>query len=180
MVRLLLDAGADPNAEAGMCDEPLMCTYPLIEASELGHAEVVKLLLSAGANVSSIYWDDCGEHSALSIAAVNGHLEVSRLLLAAGADANQYAPILGAVRQGDTDMVKLLVENGAEVNCHPDPDRPRTTPLTEAVALGLEDMVDYLLKHGALMGGTGKRLLSIAIRTGHERIAQILRNAGAE
>ena len=56
---------------------------PLTEAAGEGHVEVVRLLLSAGADMEkfSTYGD-----TPLIYAARGGHVEVERLLLSAGAD----------------------------------------------------------------------------------------------
>ena len=56
---------------------------PLIEAARGGDVEVVRLLLSAGADVERADSSDC---TPLIYAARGGHVEVERLLLSAGAD----------------------------------------------------------------------------------------------
>ena len=75
-----------------------------IFACKVGHTEVVKLLLNAGANVHA--WND----EALRYSSGNGHIEVVKLLL--NADANVHAcddeASYWAFFNGHTEVVKLL------------------------------------------------------------------------
>jgi ankyrin repeat protein len=111
VVRLLLDAGANVDAEGDLYGSALRA------ASSEGHVAVVQLLLDRGADVNAnghfygYRWgDDChGSHqtpqqhegcsailqavhniTALLVASSSGHLEVVRLLLEGGADANAH------------------------------------------------------------------------------------------
>ncbi|MEW5743496.1 MAG: ankyrin repeat domain-containing protein [Myxococcota bacterium] len=56
---------------------------PLIEAAAAGRADLVKLLLDAGAEPS---WKDSEEETALLKAAANGHREVTALLIDAATE----------------------------------------------------------------------------------------------
>lgn len=69
IVKLLLEAGADINAEDGAALE---------KASYFGLIEIVKLLLDAGADVYA------GDHCALHSAEWEGHGEIVKLLLEKG------------------------------------------------------------------------------------------------
>jgi ankyrin repeat protein len=60
---------------------------PLCMASEKGHAEVVKMLLGAGADVNKAATDDGA--TPLWTASYHGHAEVVKMLLSAGADVNK-------------------------------------------------------------------------------------------
>ncbi|MDQ8023352.1 MAG: ankyrin repeat domain-containing protein [Moraxellaceae bacterium] len=77
-VRLLLQALADPDAAAF---EP-----PLVAATQHGFADLVTLLLAAGANVDA--GDETGA-TALWVAAANGFTDIARLLVEAGANRQQ-------------------------------------------------------------------------------------------
>jgi len=97
-VEMLLKAGADPD---GVRDydafhksyqrgyEP---SWPINQAAYGGHAEVVDLLLRAGARA---HLPEGEGQTALTTAAERGHLQVVRLLLAAGVDETYRGPGAG-------------------------------------------------------------------------------------
>jgi ankyrin repeat protein len=75
MAELLLDKGADVNAQGGIYGNPLQA------ASSGGHEQVVKLLLDKGANVNV----EGGEYgNAPQAASARGHEQVVKLLLEHG------------------------------------------------------------------------------------------------
>ena len=78
-------------------------------ASRGGHAEDVRLLLAAGADV---HVDD---DEALGLASEDGYVDVVCALLAAGADTNASGgwPIHAATGAGHMDVVHLLLAAGA-------------------------------------------------------------------
>jgi ankyrin repeat protein len=81
IVRMLLEAGADPNKEsAGESDGT-----PLCAAASWGYAEVVRLLLQYGADPNRIERPDEFPMTALAWARRNHHDEVAHLLLENGA-----------------------------------------------------------------------------------------------
>ncbi|KAJ6463288.1 ankyrin repeat-containing domain protein [Mycena vulgaris] len=142
IVGLLLDSGADVNAQGGMCETALAAAsfrgftdvvqllldsgadvnaaggekvYALREASAHGHAAIVKLLLARGAHVN--VRGRKGAES-LQLASREGHLEIVQLLLNNGANVNaqggEYGSALEAARsKGHTEIVQILVQNGA-------------------------------------------------------------------
>jgi ankyrin repeat protein len=85
-VRLLLDAGADPNAVG--TSEQIGPVQPLHSAAATGRLECVRLLLAHGADVNA---RQGGGFTALHAAAASSDTELARLLLAAGADATARA-----------------------------------------------------------------------------------------
>lgn len=125
----------------------------------------LKAVLNAGADLSSI---DLGEE--LGNAAFFGHWKVADFLIAQGANVNWSVPETGetplhsalskAGRPYFLYVIKLLVENGADVNAVTVPGKEtggfmrdvRTkgeTPLHRAAAYGDETMIQFLLDHGA-------------------------------
>ena len=111
VVRLLLDAGADPNG-VGYAGRPL-----LIVAAEGQGAEVVRALLAGGADVTR---KGAGNATALHAAAEAGKPESVELLLAAGAKVTArttygWTALHSAVRRGDLPMVRSLIAAGADV-----------------------------------------------------------------
>ena len=125
----------------------------------------LKAVLNAGGDLSSI---DLGNE--LGHASFFGHWKVVDFLISHGADVNCAVPETGetplhsslckAGRPYYLYVVKLLVENGADVNAKTIPGKEteafmrdvRTrgeTPLHRAAAYGDEAMIQYLLDHGA-------------------------------
>ncbi|MDG4816540.1 ankyrin repeat domain-containing protein [Micromonospora sp. WMMD956] len=83
-VRILLDAGADPDVEGGRGDEGT----PLTGAAAWGHADIVRELLTHGAD-PNLREDHGAGLSPLEWAARGGHTETEALLKAAGATPPQ-------------------------------------------------------------------------------------------
>jgi hypothetical protein len=79
-MKLLLDKGVDPNVAGKEYSNALQ------EASAIGHKQIVRLLLEAGADVNAEGGGLYG--SALQAASARGHEQVVRLLLDHGADVN--------------------------------------------------------------------------------------------
>lgn len=145
-MRLLLEAGADPNTPNNFDATPLMwCagdaakvrlllskgakvearsklgrTPLMIAAYNDGAIETAGLLLEKGADVNA---RDKGGASVLELAAAANNIELARILIAKGANVNNvdqggFTPLINAAGNGDHNaaMVKLLIEHGAQVN----------------------------------------------------------------
>jgi hypothetical protein len=112
MVKLLLDKGADVNAQGGDYGNALQA------ASKGGREQIVKLLLDKGADVNA---QGRRYGNALQAASKGGHEQVVKLLLDKGADVNAqggvYGNALQAASQGGHEaVVKLLLDRGAQFN----------------------------------------------------------------
>ena len=94
LVRLLLDAGADPSRE-------LADWTPLMAAASGGRADVVAELLRRGADVNG---RSLSRRTALEAAAIRKHGDIIRLLLDAGADTG-----LGTISATDWNLVATAV-----------------------------------------------------------------------
>ncbi|HPH97328.1 MAG TPA: ankyrin repeat domain-containing protein [Anaerolineaceae bacterium] len=136
MARLLLDAGADPNARSHWGDMPLR------SAIEAECPAVVDVLIERGAK-----WLD---PSIVNTFASKGMLERVRAALEAGYDVNSKDENSGnstllhmAAFGGQPEVVRFLLERGADVHLR---DRTKSTPLL--VAHGAE-CIRLLLEAGA-------------------------------
>ncbi|KAI0569585.1 ankyrin repeat domain-containing protein [Pyrenophora tritici-repentis] len=176
MVKLLLDKGADVNAQGGSYGNALQA------ASEGGHEAVVKLLLDNGADVNA----QGGYYSnALYAASSRGHEAVGKLLLDKGADVNAQGGYYGNALQaasfeGHEAVVKLLLDKGADVNAQ---SGEYGNALQAASFEGHEAVVKLLLDKGAdvnAQGGYYGNALQAASSRGHEAVVKLLLDKGAD
>jgi ankyrin repeat protein len=125
------DDGADPDAKDGWYGQTA-----LMWAAREGHADVMRLLIAAGANVNErskivdapeSYVEDGfvypkipkGRLTALHFAAREGRLEAAQVLIDAGADVNAVdadgaSPLLFAGQNGHDAVARALLAAGAE------------------------------------------------------------------
>jgi uncharacterized protein len=135
IVKILLDAGADPNALAGMTHPRIIIT-PLIIAMNPRNKkrlEIMDCLIAAGAKVNppaSFY------ESPLIDAVTKHDLEMIKALLDRGADVNWaneigHSALVRALTDGngpDLSVIKLLLDCGA------DPNKPRIQAGTDCIS----------------------------------------------
>ena len=120
----------------------------LIIACKQGHENIVKLLISNGANVNFV--DESG-NSPLSYASENGHINVTKTLLENKADVNLanihgITPLMEACENGHVDVAKVLIENGAYVNTK---SNQGLTAIDLAVTNKYQEIENLLIKAGA-------------------------------
>ncbi|KAL5516433.1 hypothetical protein EMCRGX_G001763 [Ephydatia muelleri] len=153
----------------------------LMWACVFGNAEVVKILVSAGAHVndqskygtSSLMWACC-----------NGNAEVVRILVSAGAHINHQnkdgtSSLMEACRYHHAEVVQILVSAGAHVN---DQDKDGTSSLMEACRYHHAEVVQILVSAGAHVNDQDKRgtsSLMEACKYHHAEVVKILVSAGA-
>ena len=111
-VRELLEAGADPN----QYENQYRGLTALHRAARIGHNEVVKTLIQAGADVNGKNHD---QETALHEAAGIGHNKVVKTLIQAKCDVNALTKVgetalHWAAVHGHRDVVISLLENGAD------------------------------------------------------------------
>ncbi len=151
----------------------------LFEASASGRFDKVVDLVAAQPNTIDDYTAD--GFTALGLACYFGQYEVAKYLIQEGADVNQPSqngfnvyPIHSAAAGNYTDILRLLIENGAQVNVK---QQAGSTPLHAAAQYGNLDMLIILLEHGAdvnvRMEG-GKLPADIAREKGFSEISEIL------
>jgi ankyrin repeat protein len=180
MVKLLLDYGADIEAENGSGHSVLYV------AVANGQEEVVRLLIDMGVDIETRRHDGM---TCLMNAALYGREEIVRLLLDKGTNieakdvrfGRNGATVLCAVaRFGNAAMVKLLLERGANVAAM---DNLRQTALHYATKNGRKDTVQLLLERGADIAsrdGSGRTALHYAAVNSDEEVIQLLLEKGAD
>ena len=114
VVKVLLEAGADPNYRLPEFESEQTYATPLYSASGNGHTEVVHILLEAGADATVV---DPWLGSALHIARLREHHEIEALLEEAGAPESQGAPSISHLL-GSADIVRGELLAGACKLCH--------------------------------------------------------------
>jgi ankyrin repeat protein len=176
MVDMLLDAGAAIEAAEG---------WPLQTAAGEGHEDVVKELISRGANVNAYTTDErFPQGTALQAATEAGKVEIVKLLLEEhNADPDLGAgdltcPIIAAARKGEGEILELIVERKAKVDLFGGPDS--STPLINAAMFMPKQYLKLLLDAGADInladtdGDTA--LIMTALRGDAESVEFLLQN----
>lgn len=147
-VRALIQAGADINLRDNRMDNPFLY------AGAEGLLDILKLTIEAGADTKLT---NRFGGTALIPAAERGHVEiVQELLTRTDVDVNHvnnlgWTALLEAIILGEggprhTEVVRLLVEAGADVNLA---DANGVTPLAHARQHGYRQMIEILQKAGA-------------------------------
>lgn len=147
----LLSAGA--NVEGGRGFNPLQA------AAYRGNIEMLRTLISHRADPNAVHNDDSPP---LMLAAGNWHLEAVRVLLESGAQPNyrtriegtalfaavggfRVAPLKTDEERKALQVIKLLVQHGADVNAK----TAGQSPLQRARAIKAATIADFLLSAGA-------------------------------
>jgi ankyrin repeat protein len=128
-----------------------MSAQDLADAAAAGDAETVGHLLAEDPALPRVYTDE--GWTALHLASTP---EIAAMLLDAGADINARnrhkfagpgnSPLSGAVYQDKREVVRLLIQRGADVN---QADNAGFTPLHLAAAMGYVESARTLLEAGA-------------------------------
>ena len=186
-IRRLVENDSDfPNRRTG-ADWP---DPPLVWAVRTGQVEVVKYLLSVGADPDGRgAWDQMPLPLAVDLP-VETSLEIVRALIAAGADVNagrRGRTHLGEfTTKGNLQAADLLIQHGADV------DKKNQRGLTPLQAMIYPPSwaerygdpipnIEFLLARGAdidALSDDGKTALDIAVEQENEDVANLLRERG--
>ena len=146
-----ISAGADVNARFQLDRFEAYWTTPLAIAAGRGDVEMVRRLLSSGAD--SNLWTS-GSGSPLSAVLGRNALDVAALLIerGAGIDAHPsnargaFTMLMLAVKDGRTEQVLFLIDHGADVNAM---NRSGATALMIAAEIDFAEAAELLIANGA-------------------------------
>lgn len=115
----------------------------LIIASKAGSITVIDWLLSHQFNINSVVGGTTALHESLFV-----NIAVVEHLIKKGADVNKLfkdsiTPLYTAAQLGNRDLIRLLVDSGADVNVGAIPDE---TPLVATVRSGQFEAAEFLLE----------------------------------
>ena len=134
IVDLLLEYGADPNIADRYNETPLMV------AARNGYLPLVYSLIKKGVDIDA---KDYRALSAIIYANNEGHADVVKVLKEKGAKDSDLVTIMNAVRTGQPDVVKKILDNGMNPNII---DNHNETPLMVATRAGFDEVVKVLLE----------------------------------
>lgn len=178
LLQLLITNGADVNSPDG---------WALQSAASMGHYEIVEELLKHNAEVNSCTTNDnFPAGTALQGACEGSRTEIVALLLEKGADPNRGSgssapPLVAAAKQGDCEILELLVKAKADVNIFGGYDL--STPLINASQYMPNSSLQLLLDAGAdinLADNDGDTALIVAAWRGETETVNFLLDNGAD
>lgn len=124
----------------------------LWKAARDGDVETIKRLVAEGAKVNA-HFDGL---TPLHVAAIHKQGQAIKEFVKVGAKINARSeegttPVKFAIKNGaDANLIELMIQLGADIN------KGLSPPLSEAAAGGDEQMVRFLLEHGANPNGSAK------------------------
>lgn len=171
VIRHLLEAGADVNAQARDGRRPIHC------AAEQGACNLLVILAEAGATVDVL---DATGRSPLMLAALGGHKDAAVYLKPLSnrivRDVRGRNVLHMAAASGSAEMTALFTDDAYYTQ-----DRRGDTPLNIAALTGRVDVVRFLMERFGDAGGTksskpraGSSPLHSAISTGQADVVRLL------
>ena len=156
----------------------------IFEAASLGDMKSLEGLVKKSADAVRAYSPD--GFTALALAAYLGQKDAVQYLIERGTDPNAIAKnptgftaLTGAVTQNYTEVARVLVKSGANVNHRYEGG---FTPLTHAAHAGNVELVKLLLENGAdpsARTADGKTPLIFAREKSHDEVISLLKKHGA-
>ena len=175
-VRWLVERNADVNSESKSGQTAFL------QAAEMGHLHIVKWLVEeANVEVNSFSGRSC---TALHYAVYRGHLNVIRWLVEerkVNVNANHRRGVRALHHAMEPEIIKYLVQNGADVNAQTDWGG---TVLHSAAFRGQLDIMQWMIEEGNAEVNTrdldGATALLLAARENHFDIVKYLLQRGAD
>lgn len=179
IAKVLLDHGADQYVLLGTTWPHVKS--PLFEAVKRGKTDLVTMLVAYAARRLERGPDLGGVGTPF---AGVGSVKLARQDTAAAHARLQEqldAALLTACCDGQVDVVRVLIANGADASSYPWGDDKRHRPLVAAAACGFDDVVAVLLAAGADVSAVeeGKSALERAVGAGRDAVVEKLLEAGA-
>ena len=171
LVQLLVQRGAELN---------------IFAACAAGDLPRIQTLIEQQPDLVSAYAPD--GFQPLGLAAFFGQVDVVEFLLGRGAEVNspshnalRVMPLHSAIANRRTEIVKRLLDHGADVNTTQADD---VTPLHEAAQNGMLEVTQWLLERGVRvnprLSSSGKTPLTLALEHHHDDVAELLKEHGAQ
>ncbi|MBT9544695.1 MAG: ankyrin repeat domain-containing protein [Candidatus Sericytochromatia bacterium] len=112
LVKLLVDNGADTNAYTLSGQHGEFESSPLFEAAKVGNLDILKYLLTHGADPN--YVGEKEENSPLILAVRHGHFDAVKFLVASGADPSfkskfDVTALMASVKTDNLDILQFLL-----------------------------------------------------------------------
>ncbi|XP_023717827.1 putative ankyrin repeat protein RF_0381 [Cryptotermes secundus] len=147
LIRLLIEQGVDVDTRATFREQT-----PVHIAAKLGEFNCLKLLASYGGSLTSLDGTEKG-FAPIHLAILTGNDAIALWLLENGVSVNTesmagISPLFCAIRCRNTQLVKVLIEKGADVNAKI-VNMDGITPLHSAVLVKDVDIFKILLENGA-------------------------------
>eukprot|EP00833_Pecoramyces_ruminatium_P011921 jgi/Orpsp1_1/1185953/evm.model.c7180000096210.1 len=153
MVNYLISKGTDVNKYGIIGKSFCRRVLPINCAIKIKNKNIIKYLVEHGAYINSyserIY--DENEELPLEYAIRENSVDMVEFLIKdCGAEVNVifesgYTPLILAISKGNIEIVKILINHGADINMMKNSD----SPLNLAIARNMEDIVHYLVEKGA-------------------------------
>ncbi|KAH8798382.1 ankyrin repeat-containing domain protein, partial [Xylogone sp. PMI_703] len=157
----------------------------LLWDAELGHGEVVEMLLNNPVKNAKVDATDDYNHTPLSLAAQSGNNEVVQTLVKYEADIEamndeKQTPLFLAVVNEFPQVVRILIRSGANIEAM---NRSLQTPLSSAAMYGYTKIGEILLKEKAEIGVKdtyGMTPIAWSTETGRTEFTEMLIRHGAK
>ena len=164
----------------------------LFDAVKKADIEQVKLLIAEGADVDA-KWGDVYDKNEEDISTWNAkwravstplvdanNIDLVKLLVEAGADVNagSWPPLCGAVDKNNTAIAEYLIDHGANINVYP---VEGWGPLQETVVISNSiEMAKLLIARGADINSKGYPVLNSAVYEKRRDLCEFLIQRGAD